>query len=84
MCVRVAAPDSLIPIAAQQSYADALKRQGVRVALTTSTAVGDNHHSLGGTGQHAVAWCLEGLPDDEILARMGKGEATYKLDGGFY
>jgi len=76
--------DKLIPLAAQQAYADALKRQGVHVAMTTSTAVGDNHHSLGATGQHAVGWCIDGLPDAEILARMGKGEAAYKLDGGFY
>jgi hypothetical protein len=76
--------DKLIPLAAQQAYADALKRQGVHVAMTTSTAVGENHHSLGATGQHAVGWCIDGLPDAEILARMGKGEAAYKLDGGFY
>jgi len=76
--------DKLIPLAAQQAYADALERQGVHVAMTTSTAVGANHHSLGATGQHAVGWCVEGLPDAEILARMGKGEAAYKLDGGFY
>jgi hypothetical protein len=24
------------------------------------------------------------LPDAEILTRIGKGEAAYKLDGGFY
>ena len=76
--------DKLIPLAAQQAYADALERQGVHVAMTTSTAVGANHHSLGATGQRAVGWCVEGLPDAEILARMGKGEAAYKLDGGFY
>ena len=49
-----------------------------------STAVGDSHPSLGATGQHAVGWCIDGLSDDEILARMGKGEAAYKLEGGFY
>jgi hypothetical protein len=52
--------------------------------MTTSTAVGDSHHSLGATGQHAVGWCIDGLTDDEILARVGKGEAAYKLEGGFY
>ena len=76
--------DKLIPLAAQQAYGDALKRQGVHVAMTTSAAVGDNRHSLGATGQRAVGWCLDALPDAEILTRMGKGEATYKLDGGFY
>ena len=35
-------------------------------------------------GQHAVGWCIDKLADDEILARMTKGEAAYKLDGGFY
>ncbi|HEX2438792.1 MAG TPA: hypothetical protein VHT71_10845 [Methylomirabilota bacterium] len=76
--------DKLIPLAAQQAYADALKRQGVHVAMTASTAVGDNHHSLGATGQRAVGWCLDGVSDAEILTRMGKGEAAYKLEGGFY
>jgi pimeloyl-ACP methyl ester carboxylesterase len=76
--------DALIPLAAQQAYADALKRQGVHVAMTSSTAVGHNHHSLGATGQRAVGWCLDGVSDAEILTRMGKGEAAYKLDGGFY
>jgi hypothetical protein len=76
--------DKLIPLAAQQAYFEALKCQGGRTAMTTSTAVGDSHHSLGATGQHAVGWCIDGLPDDEILARMGKGEAAYKLEEGFY
>ena len=76
--------DKLIPLAAQQAYFEALKHQGIRTAMTTSTAVGDSHHSLGATGQHAVGWCIDGLSDDEILARMGKGEAAYKLEGGFY
>ena len=75
--------DKLIPLAAQQAYFEALKCQGGRTAMTTSTAVGDSHHSLGATGQHAVGWCIDGA-DDEILARMGKGEATYKLEEGFY
>jgi hypothetical protein len=52
--------------------------------MTTSTAVGNNHHSLGATGQRAVGWCLDAVPDAEILTRMGKGETAYKLDGGFY
>ena len=78
------AGDKLIPLPAQQAYVDALKRQGVHAAITASTAVGDVHHALGATGQRAVGWCIDGLPDDEILARMAKGEATYKLEGGFY
>jgi hypothetical protein len=48
--------DKLIPLAAQQAYSDALERQGVHVAMTSSTAVGDNHHGLGATGQRAVGW----------------------------
>jgi hypothetical protein len=76
--------DKLIPLAAQRAYFETLKRHGVQTAMTTSTAVGDSHHSLGATGQHAVGWCIDGLSDDEILARMAKGEATYKLEGGFY
>jgi len=78
------ANDKLIPLPAQQAYAEALKRRGVHTAMTASTAVGDSHHALGATGQHAVGWCIDGLADDEILARMAKGEATYKLEGGFY
>lgn len=78
------ANDKLIPLAAQQAYADALKRQGVRTAMTASTAVGDSRHALGATGQRAVGWCIDKLSDDEILARMAKGEAAYKLEGGFY
>jgi hypothetical protein len=78
------ANDKLIPLAAQQAYFEALKRHGVQVAMTASTAVGEAHHSLGATGQRAVGWCVDGLPDDEIVARMAKGEAAYKLDGGFY
>ncbi|MFO1161839.1 MAG: hypothetical protein U1E60_23585 [Reyranellaceae bacterium] len=78
------ANDKLIPLAAQQAYFEALKRQGIHVAMTASTAVGEVHHSLGATGQHAVGWCIDGLSDAEIVARMAKGEATYKLDGGFY
>jgi hypothetical protein len=78
------ANDKLIPLTAQQAYFEALKRQGVRTAMMASTAVGDAHHSLGATGQHAVGWCIDGLADDEILARVAKGEAAYKLEGGFY
>ena len=78
------AGDKLIPLLAQQAYAEALKRQGVQVAMTASTAVGEVHHSLGATGQHAVGWCIDGLPDAEILSRMAKGEAAYKLAEGFY
>jgi hypothetical protein len=74
----------LIPLAAQQAYVEALKRQGVHAAMTASTAVGDSHHALGATGQRAVGWCIDKVADDEILARMSKGEATYKLEGGFY
>lgn len=76
--------DKLIPFAAQRAYAEALARRGVRVAVTTSTAVGSNRHSLGATGQRAAGWCLDGLPDEEILARMRQGEATHVLPGGFY
>lgn len=78
------ANDKLIPLAAQQTYSEALKRQGIQVTTTASTAVGEAHHSLGATGQHAVGWCIDGLPDSEIATRMAKGEAAYKLDGGFY
>lgn len=78
------AEDKLIPYAAQQAYADALTRQGVKVTATTSTAVGSNRHSLGATGQRAVGWCLDGLQDDEIATRMRQGEAGYLLPGGFY
>lgn len=52
--------------------------------MTASTAVGDSHHALDATGQRAAGWCIDGLADDEILARMAKGEATYQLEGGFY
>ena len=76
--------DRLIPLSAQQAYADALRRQGVEVAMTTGTAVGANHHSLGATGQRAAGWCLDGLSDEEILSRMGRGEAGYLIEGGFY
>jgi hypothetical protein len=78
------ANDKLIPLVAQQAYAEALKRRGVRTAMTASMAVGDSHHALGATGQRAVGWCIDGLPEDEILGRMAKGEAAYKLEGGFY
>ncbi|MBV9833326.1 MAG: hypothetical protein JO055_02895 [Alphaproteobacteria bacterium] len=78
------ANDKLIPLPAQQAYMEALKKRGVHVSMTSSTAVGDSHHALGATGQRAVGWCIDKLADDEILARMSKGEATYKLEGGFY
>jgi hypothetical protein len=78
------ANDKLIPLPAQQAYVDALKRRGVHAAMTASTAVGDSHHALGATGQRAVGWCIDGVPDEEILVRMAKGEAGYKLEGGFY
>ncbi|TPG58032.1 hypothetical protein EAH89_08655 [Roseomonas nepalensis] len=76
--------DRQVPFPSQQAYAEALRQQGVKVAITTSTAVGATHHSLGATGQRGVGWCLDGLPDEEILSRMGRGEATYLLQGGFY
>ncbi|TPG45762.1 hypothetical protein EAH89_25715 [Roseomonas nepalensis] len=78
------AEDKLIPYPAQQAYAGALARHGVKVTVATGTAVGSNRHSLGATGQHAVGWCLDGLPDDEIVSRMRRGEAAYVLPGGFY
>ena len=76
--------DKLIPYEAQKAYADALAQQGVQVTATTSTALGSNHHSLGATGQRAVGWCLDGLQTDEIVRRMGQGEAAYAQQGGFY
>ncbi len=76
--------DKLIPFEAQKAYADALTRQGVHVATTASTAVGSNRHSLGSTGQRAAGWCLDGMADEQILARIGQGEATYLIPGGFY
>ena len=60
--------DKLIPLAAQQAYFEALKCQGGRTAMTTSTAVGDSHHSLGATGQHAVGWCIDGRTMKSWLA----------------
>jgi hypothetical protein len=76
--------DRSVSITAQQAYVEALRRQGLRVAATTSTAVGAQHHSLGATGQRAAGWCLDGLPDEEILAHMRRGEAGSILPGGFY
>lgn len=76
--------DRQVPFPSQQAYAEALRQQGVNVAITTSSAVGTTHHSLGATGQRSVGWCLDGLPEGEILSRMARGEATYLLQGGFY
>lgn len=76
--------DRSISVTAQQAYTEALRQNGHRVAATTSTAVGPQHHSLGATGQRAVGWCLEGMADDQILARMSQGEADYVISGGFY
>lgn len=76
--------DRLIPFSAQQAYADALHRQGLQVAVTTSTAIGANRHSLGATGQRAVGWCIDGVADAEIIERMRRGEAAHVIPGGFY
>jgi hypothetical protein len=76
--------DQQISITAQQAYVEALQRQRLHVAATTSKAVGPTNHSLGATGQRTVGWCLDGLPDTEILDRMRKGEASYLVPGGFY
>lgn len=75
--------DRQIPIAAQQAYADALQRYGIRVTAMTGTAVGATHHSLDGTGIRAAGWCLDGLPDEEIRSLVGRGEAEYRVEGVF-
>lgn len=75
--------DQQIPIAAQQAYAEALARAGVRVAAMTGTAVGATHHSLDGTGIRVAGWCLEGVAEEEIRARVAKGEAAYRIEGVF-
>lgn len=62
--------DRNTPFFTQEAYAKAVEAAGHEVALVRAEARGRAYHSLALTGFKVVQWCLEGVPADEIQARL--------------
>lgn len=58
----------------QLAYYEAARQAGHAVALLRST--GRGHHGLDATGQHAVAWYLQGATVADIAARIAAGHVV--------
>lgn len=62
------------PFHTQRAYADAVKAAGHEIRLIKAQASGKSFHSLALTGFKVTQWCLEGVPGDEIQARLPEPE----------
>ena len=75
-CVVVVASegDRISPPANQRKYADALARHGHCVHFMWGQGAGEHRHTLDRTGWAVAAWCLNGVPPDQIASRLRAGE----------
>ena len=62
--------DSNVPFFTQEAYAQAVRSAGHNVALIRAEGRGRSHHGLSLTGFKVARWCVDGLPSEEIQARL--------------
>lgn len=62
--------DTNTPFHTQVAYAEAAKAAGHDVWLIMAEASGKAFHGLALTGFEVIQWCLEGVPSEEIRARL--------------
>lgn len=62
--------DSNVPFFTQEAYAEALRAAGHGVSLIRAEGSGKSHHGLALTGFKVLGWCVEGVPAEEIQARL--------------
>lgn len=62
--------DTNVPFSTQQAYFEALIRAGHQAWLIRAEGAHGKDHSLAHVGFEVARWCAEGLPADEIVARV--------------
>lgn len=61
--------DASVAFETQQSYFDALKSLGHNVWLVRGNARGNTNHGLAWLGFKIIEWCIDNLPEAEIVER---------------